>query len=131
MLLELVAAMALGAASTSACGAGLRPSHQAETFPPATRAQLGELSAQVSERFAGAAAQGCREGWLTPDDLAGYDQLLIEHGAAAAEPLLYFDEERGWRTLVLQFAFNAGRMPEPAQLAGAIRCWKQPEREEC
>ncbi len=123
----ILSALMMTVESGEACAAPLRVTTDSQTFAAAP-APPAEAIGRVVTQATGAA---CRAGWLSAQDLAGYDTLLVQHGEGATEPFIYFDEARGWRTLVLQFAFREGAVPSAEKLASALRCWKEPEREEC
>lgn len=113
------------------CRLSLRAEAEAESFAGAAAPRTAQLARDTGTAFAAAASSLCGSGVVTAAHLRPYSRLLVRNAEGAAKPSVYDDAEESPGALIVEYAFAASGVPAVAAFDGALRCWRDPEREGC
>jgi hypothetical protein len=110
-----------------------RPSFASSPGGKFSAARLDDLARRAAPAFAAAANEMCAKGSLAPDVLRRVTTIVIQTGSGATESAVYDDPETGPETLFFQYIFAESglALPDKADIQAGLRCWHEPEREEC
>jgi hypothetical protein len=110
-----------------------RPSFASSPGGKFSSARLDDLARRAAPAFAAAANEMCAKGSLAPDALGRVTTIVVQTGAGATESAVYDDPETGPETLFFQYIFAESglALPDKADIQAGIRCWREPDREEC